>query len=132
MVTCKENQARLESGTGMSETWHSLIPEAEFPEEGKLATRVNGWYVLVAKTDDGLFAVNNRCTHQAAILSSGRIRRGAVMCALHGARFELATGRCIGGTYKDLRMFQLRVENGMIEVCVPDEQPGMDEIPVTL
>lgn len=116
----------------MSETWHPLIPEAEFPEEGKLATKANGWYVLVARTDDGLFAVNDRCTHQAAILSSGRIRRGAVMCALHGARFEMATGRCIGGAYKDLRQFQLRVENGVIEVCVPDEQPGMDELPITL
>jgi nitrite reductase/ring-hydroxylating ferredoxin subunit len=116
----------------MSETWHSLISESEFPEEGKLATKVNGWYVLVARTDDGLFAVNDRCTHQAAILSSGRIRRGAIMCALHGARFDIETGRCIGGAYKDLRVFPLRVENGMIEVAVPVEQPGMDELPITL
>lgn len=116
----------------MSGSWHKLVAEGEFPEEGKLATKVNGWYVLVAKTDDGLFAVNDRCTHQAAILSSGRIRRGAVMCALHGARFEINTGRCIGSAYKDLRTFPLRVEQGMIEVYVPDEQPGMDELPITL
>jgi nitrite reductase/ring-hydroxylating ferredoxin subunit len=116
----------------MSETWHTLIAEGEFPEEGKLATKVNGWYVLVAKTDEGLFAVNDRCTHQAAILSTGRIRRGAVMCALHGARFEMETGRCIGGTYKNLRTFPLRIENGNIEVCIPDEQPGMEELPITL
>jgi anthranilate 1,2-dioxygenase ferredoxin subunit len=122
----------LESDDVMSDTWHPLIPEAEFPEEGKLATRVNGWYVLVGKTEDGLFAVNDRCTHQAAILSSGRIRRGAVMCALHGARFELATGRCIGGAYKDLRQFALRVTDGVIEVAVPDGQPGMDELPVSV
>lgn len=93
---------------------------------------MNGWHVLVAKTDDGMFAVNDRCTHQADILSSGRIRRGAVMCALHGARFEMQTGRCIGGAYRDLRTFPLRVEQGMIEVCVPDEQPGMEELPITL
>ncbi len=128
----QEDQARLEGRTGMSGTWHELIAEGDFPEEGKLATKVNGWHVLVAKTDDGLFAVNDRCTHQAAILSSGRIRRGAVMCALHGARFEMNTGRCIGGAYRDLRTFPLRVEQGMIEVCVPDEQPGMDELPITL
>lgn len=116
----------------MSGTWHELIAEAAFPEEGKLAAKVNGWHVLVAKTDDGMFAVNDRCTHQAAILSSGRIRRGAVMCALHGARFEMQTGRCIGGAYRDLRTFPLRVEQGMIEVCVPDDQPGMEELPITL
>ena len=116
----------------MSETWHSLIPEAEFPAEGKIAAKLSGWHVLVAKTDDGLFAVNDRCTHQAALVSTGRIRRGAVMCPLHGARFEMATGRCVGGAYKDLRTFAVRVEGGQIEVCVPDAQPGMDELPIQI
>ncbi len=116
----------------MSETWHSLIAETEFPAEGKIATKIARWHVLVAKTEDGLFAVNDRCTHQAALISTGRIRRGAVMCPLHGARFEMASGRCIGGAYKDLRTFPVRVEGGQIEVCIPDEAPGMDELPVVL
>ena len=116
----------------MSESWHDLIVEADFPEEGKLATRINGWYVLAARTDDGLFAVNDRCTHQAALLSGGRIRRGAIMCPLHGARFEVDTGKCICSAYRDLRTFALQIENGMIRICVPDEQPGMEELPVSL
>ena len=116
----------------MSESWHDLIAEADFPADDKLATRINGWYVLVARTDDGLFAVNDRCTHQAALLSGGRIRRGAIMCPLHGARFEVETGKCIGSAYRDLRTFALTTENGMIRICVPDEQPGMEELPVSL
>ena len=116
----------------MTDSWHTLISESEFPAEGKIATKVGGWHVLVAKTDEGLFAVNDRCTHQAALVSTGRIRRGAVMCPLHGARFEMATGRCIGGAYKDLRTFPVRVEGGQIEVCVPDAAPGMDETPVVI
>ena len=114
----------------MSESWHTLIPESEFPAEGKLSARIGGWHVLVGKSDDGFHAVNDRCTHQAALLSTGRIRRGAVMCPLHGARFEMETGRCLGGAYRDLRTFALRIENGVIEVCVPDAAPGMDELPV--
>lgn len=114
----------------MSETWHTLLAESEFPAEGKLATKVAGWYVLVAKTDDGFHAVNDRCTHQAALLSGGRIRRGAVMCPLHGARFEMATGRCIGSAYRDLRTFPLRVTDGVIEVSLPDTPPTMEELPV--
>ena len=107
----------------MTDSWHSLIAESEFPAEGKIATKVGGWHVLVAKTDEGLFAVNDRCTHQAALVSTGRIRRGAVMCPLHGARFEMATGRCIGGAYKDLRTFPVRVEGGQIEVGDPKVRP---------
>lgn len=116
----------------MSDSWHPLLAESEFPEEGKVSTLIGGWHVLVARTDSGFHAVNDRCTHQAALLSPGRIRRGAVMCPLHGARFEMATGRCIGAAYRDLRTFPVRVENGTIEVCVPDAAPGMDELPVTL
>ncbi|RVQ66567.1 Rieske (2Fe-2S) protein [Croceicoccus ponticola] len=115
----------------MSDSWHPFCAESEFPESGKAAAQVAGWYVLLAKTDDGLHAVNDRCTHQAALLSDGRVRRGAIMCPLHGARFEMATGRCIGGAYKDLRTFPVRVTDGMIEVCVPDEAPSMEELPVS-
>lgn len=116
----------------VSDIWHHLIAESDFPEDGKLAAKIAGWYVLVARTDDGLHAVNDRCTHQASLLSGGRIRRGAVMCPLHGARFEVATGKCIGGAYRDLRVFPLRVENGAIEIALPDHAPGMDELPVQL
>ncbi len=114
----------------MSETFHPVIAEAEFPEEGKAAIRLGGWSVLVVKVEDGYRAVNDRCTHQAALLSPGRVRRGAIMCPLHGARFEAATGRCIGGAYADLRTFPLRIEGGVIEVAVPDEAPGPNERPV--
>jgi anthranilate 1,2-dioxygenase ferredoxin subunit len=114
----------------MSETWHPLIAESDFPEEGKLAARIAGWYVLVARTETGFAALNDRCTHQASLLSGGRIRRGAVMCPLHGARFEVASGKCIGGMYRDLRLFSLRVASGIIEVAVPDTPPGIDELPV--
>lgn len=114
----------------MSESWHAALPEAEFPEEGKLAAKLGAWHVLIARDDDGFHALNDRCTHQASLLSGGRIRRGAVMCPLHGARFEIATGRCIGGTYRDLRMFPVRIVAGVIEVAVPDAAPGIEETPV--
>jgi anthranilate 1,2-dioxygenase ferredoxin component len=116
----------------MSETFHALIAETDFPEGGKFAAKVGGWFVLVAKTDEGLHAVNDRCTHAASKLSTGRIRRGTVMCPLHGARFELASGKCLGGAYRDLRQFPLRIENGMIEVAVPDHAPGMEDLPISV
>jgi len=116
----------------VTDSWHPLISEAEFPAEGKLAAKIGGWHVLVARTDEGLFAVNDRCTHQAAQISNGRVRRGAVMCPLHGARFEMVTGRCLGGSYRDLRTFAVRIEAGQVEVCVPGAPPGMDELPVVM
>lgn len=114
----------------MTTTWHPICSETEFPEDGKQTALLNGWSVLVVKTETGFSAVNDRCTHQAALLSPGRVRRGAIMCPLHGARFEAGTGRCIGGAYADLRVFEVRVEAGQIEVAVPNEEPGPYERPV--
>jgi len=114
----------------MTENWHRLIAESDFPEEGKLASRLSSWHILVAKVDGVFVAVNDRCTHQAAQLSGGKIRRGTVMCPLHGARFDMATGRCIGGPYRELRTFACRVSDGIIEVAIPDGSPGLDEIPI--
>jgi len=115
----------------MSTSWHPLIAESDFPAEGKLAAKMAGWHVLVARGETGFHAINDRCTHQAALLSPGRIRRGAVMCPLHGARFDLASGKCLGAAYADLRVFALRIEGGMIEVEVPDSPPGPGETPVS-
>ena len=117
----------------MTTTWHDVTTEAEFPAEGKLAVRLGGWHVLVLRTDEGSYrAVNDRCTHQAALLSPGRVRRGAVMCPLHGARFDVLTGKCLGAAYPDLRTFAVRVEAGRIAVELPDAAPGPGETPVVL
>ncbi|RZF63211.1 Rieske (2Fe-2S) protein [Sphingomonas populi] len=109
--------------------WQPLCPAADFPEAGKLAAQLGGWSVLVVHSDDGFHAVNDRCTHQAAMLSPGKVRRGAIMCPLHGARFEAGSGRCIGGTYPDLRRFDIRITDGIIEVAVPASPPGPNERP---
>jgi nitrite reductase/ring-hydroxylating ferredoxin subunit len=114
----------------MSESWREIIAESDFPEDGKHAEVVNGWHVFLVRLDDGYQALNDRCTHAASRLSTGRIRRGAVMCPLHGARFKLADGSCIGGAYPDLRSFEVKVEDGAIHCLIPDEKPGIEELPV--
>jgi len=110
--------------------WHRLGAEAAV-EDGQMSVHaVGGWQILLARSEGELVAINDRCTHAASRLSTGRIRRGAIMCPLHGARFDLADGRCIGGAYPAVRQFALRVVDGMVEVEVPGRAPGMDETPV--
>ena len=116
----------------MSEAFVPIVAVADFPDDGKFAVRVNGWHVLICKIEGGYQAVNDRCTHAASALSGGRVRRGTVMCPLHGARFDLATGNCIGGIYKALRFFPSRIVDGWIEVAVPEAIPGMEDLPIRI
>jgi 3-phenylpropionate/trans-cinnamate dioxygenase ferredoxin component len=48
--------------------------------------------IAVFHTDDGLFAIDDTCTHQDTSLADGWVEDCAVECPLHQARFDLRTG----------------------------------------
>lgn len=101
-----------------------------FPASGLVSVTLRGWRVLIARVGADYFALNDRCTHAASPLSTGRLRHGAIMCPLHGARFELASGACIGGAYRPVRSFPLRLSGDWIEIAVPVDPPGLNEVPL--
>lgn len=111
---------------------HKVLPGAALREGMVEAVEIAGWPVALVRTDGVVRAAINRCTHAAAAFAPGaRVRRGVLMCPAHGARFDAADGRCIGGLYKPLRTFACRETDGWIEVEVPAEPPSPDERPVT-
>jgi nitrite reductase/ring-hydroxylating ferredoxin subunit len=48
--------------------------------------------VLLASTDRGIVAVDDRCPHMSAPLSLGSLDGCVVACPLHDGRFDLASG----------------------------------------
>jgi len=118
----------------MPESFHKVVKADDVVEQAVLAFVVNRWPVMLTRDEGTIRALLNRCSHAASPLApQGRVRRGAVMCPLHGARFKLDTGECLGGAdYKPLLTFACREgADGWIEVAVPDEAPGAEHIPVT-
>lgn len=99
----------------------ATVAEGDLPEDGRLPLVLDGWPVLLCRSGGSIHAVINRCTHQDAALDQGRVRRGMVMCPLHGARFDLASGKCAGGAHPPLLTFPVHVIDGTIYVTVPDE-----------
>lgn len=114
----------------MTQTFHRVVPADQIAEGKPFGCVVAGWPVLLAMSDGRLHATIDRCTHAASELSTGRVRRGAIMCPLHGARFGLVDGRCIGGAYAPLMLFEVRVLDDWVEVAVPDGAPGFEHLPV--
>lgn len=89
-------------------------------EGGKpIACRIDDQDILLCKGDSGIFAVVNRCSHADAPLDDGRVRRNIIICPLHGARFDLATGACIGGQYRALATFETKVVGDCVLVRLP-------------
>jgi len=106
------------------------IASATVAEGSSFASVIGGWPVLLARVDGRVCAVIDRCSHAASPLSEGRLRRGQIMCPLHGARFDLATGRCVGGPYEPLKTFAVREADGRITIDVPAAPPAAEHLPV--
>ncbi len=51
--------------------------------------------VLVAHTDDGLVAIEDRCPHMSAPLSAGHLEGCITHCPLHQGAFDLRSGETV-------------------------------------
>ena len=81
---------------------------------------IEGRPVVLFLSGGKVYALDDLCTHAGSRLHGGRVLGEVVACPLHGARFELATGRCrapqIG--LRSVVTHQVRVVNGQVEVAL--------------
>ena len=64
--------------------------------EGKpVAIDVDGTPVCVVRVADEVFAVADICTHSEASLAEGEVIGSKIECWLHGAEFDLKTGKAL-------------------------------------
>lgn len=71
---------------------------------------VKGERVLLANVEGEFHAVSDRCGHQFASLSRGRLIGHEVECPLHFARFDVRTGKlCDGPESRDIHCYQVLV-----------------------
>ena len=53
---------------------------------------VDGVPIAVVNTDEGVFAIEDRCSHADVALSEGDVDGCTIECWLHGSAFDLRTG----------------------------------------
>jgi nitrite reductase/ring-hydroxylating ferredoxin subunit len=56
------------------------------------AVSVEGQEVMLARTQDGFYAVSNICPHMKGKLSKGTLDGNIVTCPRHGSQFDVSTG----------------------------------------
>lgn len=75
--------------------------------------------IALYRLNDQIYAIDDVCTHEFALLSQGFVEAGAIECPLHQARFDIATGRCLAPPAdRDLRTYEVRIESDQIYVRV--------------
>ncbi len=103
----------------MSGTFTRALKVSDVPPGDKKPVEIGGKSILVCNTNDKLFAVSNICSHAEEKLECGRMSRSWIACPVHGARFELATGRVMNAPATlPIATYEVRGVDDWIEILV--------------
>jgi nitrite reductase/ring-hydroxylating ferredoxin subunit len=88
--------------------------------EGKMIpVEVEGREIVLCRTREGWFAVDNVCTHAYARLHEGRLRGSRLICPLHGASFDCRNGAVLGPpAVAPLRSYLVRIVDGNVQIAL--------------
>lgn len=100
-------------------TFQPALALAELPPGRMRCVAVGGHEVLLCHTREGVFALQNICTHALARMDEGRLRGVRLICPLHGASFDVRDGRVLGPpASRPLARYPVRVVGGIVEVAL--------------
>ena len=73
--------------------------------------------ILISNTENGVFAVEDRCTHADIPLCGGQIVGNFISCPVHGAVFDLSDGSVQAPpAFEDLETFEVKIDGTSISV----------------
>ena len=78
-----------------------------------------GEEIAIFNVDGQFFATSDVCSHEEASLSDGELFGHVVECPLHGARFDVRTGKALSlPAVYPVKSFEVRVVDGQLQVKV--------------
>lgn len=96
---------------------------ADVPQGGMRACVIGEREIVICHTREGVFALDNICTHAHARMCEGRLRATRLVCPLHGASFDIRDGRVLGPpAVAPITTHQVRVADGVVEVSLSSAQ----------
>jgi 3-phenylpropionate/trans-cinnamate dioxygenase ferredoxin subunit len=78
-------------------TFTDVAAAGDAPEGRMLHVDLAGREILLANVGGTFYAMSDRCSHEGARLSLGRLDGTVVTCPAHGSRFDVTTGRNLSG-----------------------------------
>lgn len=113
--------------------WQAAAWSVELGRERPLPRRLNDVPLALYRLASGTpVALHDRCPHQGAPLSMGRLVEDRLQCAFHGLGFN-AEGRCddprVHASVRDsqrVRVFPLRERDGLVWIWMQDTSPPQD------
>jgi len=99
--------------------WVDIVAEADFPVGEKQLYATDYEDILILHLETGLYAIENRCSHDHIPMDDGHHEGGHWVCPFHGAHFCLHSGKALTApAYEDVAVYPIRIEGGMIQIDV--------------
>lgn len=105
--------------------WTPVTSVENIPLNEGRAVTVYGVEIAIFNVGNRYLAIDNKCPHKGGPLCDGIVSGTAVVCPLHGRRFDLETGMAVRASEPSaVATFPVRVEGGVISVRLGE---GQDE-----
>jgi 3-phenylpropionate/trans-cinnamate dioxygenase ferredoxin subunit len=65
----------------------------DLPVNGKLCLELDDRYVVLVRLQEGIFCLDDVCTHDGGPLGEGELIDGCLVCPRHGAVFNVRSGQ---------------------------------------
>ena len=95
--------------------WIDVAAEADLFEGAGIAVAAEGQDIAVFKLEDGVYAINNLCSHGNAKLCDGFVEGHMVECPFHQALFDVRDGSVnCGPATEPAKSWPVKIEEGRV------------------
>ncbi len=98
--------------------WREAATEEEFAKTDRKLVDFGGEKQIgLFKVDDKYHAISAWCSHQKASMVHGDLEGHELMCPLHGARFDVRTGKNLSlPAVRPVARYPVKVEDGTVYI----------------
>ena len=99
---------------------HPVASLSELALDTPKRVEVGELTLCLVRTDDGVRAINDVCSHADVSLSEGEVDGQTIECWLHGSRFDLDTGQPSGlPATQPVPVYPVTIDGDTVLVDVP-------------
>ncbi|HWG14893.1 MAG TPA: Rieske 2Fe-2S domain-containing protein, partial [Streptosporangiaceae bacterium] len=109
--------------------WQDLMPAGDLKQGEPVQTMLGEVPVFVLRDGDEVHVLANKCSHMSGPLSDGELSDGeltgdredrCITCPWHGSVFRVRNGAVVHGpATADQPAFETRIQEGIVQVCLP-------------
>lgn len=97
--------------------WVKAVEETDLPDGATTGVTVEGRQVVLHRSGDTVYALDDLCSHAGGLLSRGEVVDCVISCPLHESLFDLRDGHIVRGpAHHPQPVLPTRIRNGWVEV----------------